>query len=87
MIVGGSLGGGGGVLGAAVTWIVNGGRSDIALPSATLIVICALVPTLAAVGVPESKPDAASNVAHEGRFWMENVSASPSVSEALGWNV
>jgi hypothetical protein len=85
-MVGGSLGGVG-ALAAADTWIVNAGRSEIALPSATLIVICALVPTFAAVGVPESNPDEASNFAHVGRFWMENVSASPSVSEALGWNV
>ena len=33
-----------------------------------------------------SKPDAVSKVAHFGMLAIENVNASPSVSEALGWN-
>ena len=33
-----------------------------------------------------SKPDAVSKVAHFGMLSIENVNASPSVSEALGWN-
>jgi hypothetical protein len=36
--------------------------------------------------VPVSNPDVVSKVAHFGMLVTENVSASPSVSEALGWN-
>ncbi len=39
-----------------------------------------------AVGVPDSKPVAALNVAHEGRFTTLNVSELPSASLATGWN-
>jgi hypothetical protein len=38
-------------------------------------------------GVPDSRPVAVLNVAHEGRFWMLKVSALPSGSEALGWKL
>ena len=36
--------------------------------------------------MPVSNPDVVSNVAHFGMLEIENVNASPSVSEALGWN-
>jgi hypothetical protein len=42
------------------------------------------LPTSFAVGVPVRSPDVVSNVAHAGMFAIEKVSASPSVSEALG---
>ena len=40
-----------------------------------------------APGVPCSVPVVGLNVAHVGRFAIENVSALPSKSEAVGVNV
>jgi hypothetical protein len=40
----------------------------------------------AAVGVPDKRPVVGENVAHAGRFWILNVSTSPSGSLAVGVN-
>ena len=74
-----------GLAAAAVTAIENAARSASALPSETLMMICEVVPTSFAVGIPVRSPDPVSNVAHAGLFWIAKVSASPSLSEALGW--
>jgi hypothetical protein len=44
------------------------------------------VPTLAAVGVPESWPVLLLKVAHAGWPTIENVRVPPAASVALGWN-
>jgi hypothetical protein len=44
------------------------------------------VPTLAAVGVPESCPVLVLKVAQAGRPTIEKVRVPPAASEALGWN-
>jgi hypothetical protein len=85
-IVGGVFAGG--VAGAAVTAIVKAARDALDFPSLTLIVTGALdLPASPAAGVPESKPDAGSKVAHVGLLVISNVRGSPSASEALGWNL
>ena len=43
-----------------------------------------VVPTLPAPGVPVNRPVVALNVAHDGRFVIENVSGLPSGSLAVG---
>jgi hypothetical protein len=43
-------------------------------------------PTLLALGVPCKRPVVVLNVAQDGAFEIENVNASPSGSEAVGWN-
>ena len=73
------------MVGAEVTVIENAGSEALDAPSATLIAIPVYVPTLAAPGVPLSRPVALSNVAHEGLPAMEKVSVPPAASEALGW--
>src|SRR5215468_5832828 len=65
----------------------KGASAVVVVPSLTLMRMFAAVPTLAAVGVPESWPFAVLNVAHWGRFAMENVSLSPSASLAVGTNM
>ena len=75
----------GGELGAAATVIVNAGNDAVAVPSLTLIVMFANVP--AAVGVPCSRPVLAVNVAHAGRFTIENVRGLLFGSLAVGVNV
>jgi hypothetical protein len=74
------------VAAGAVTWMVKGASWAVAVPSDTLMVIEAYVPALPVEGVPESTPEDVSNVAHEGMFWIEKVSASPLVAVTLGWN-
>ena len=77
-IVGGRFG--------CVTTIENAARDADACPSLTLIAMLANVP--AAVGVPDSCPVPALNVAHVGRFVMLNASVVPaSGSFAVGVNV
>src|SRR5262245_17558555 len=77
---------GGRFTGGGVTRIVNAGSATAAAcPSLTEIVTSANVPAVA--GVPCSRPVAASNVAHAGRLRIENVSAWPSGSLAVGVNV
>src|SRR5947207_641093 len=69
-----------------VTTIENDAREADACPSLTLIAMLANVP--AAVGVPDSCPVPALNVAHVGRFVMLNVRVVPaSGSLAVGVNV
>jgi hypothetical protein len=74
------------MVGAEVTVIENAGSEALDAPSATLITIPVYVPTLAAVGVPESCPVVVLNVAHAGWPTIENVRVPPAASEALGWN-
>ena len=64
MIVGARLAG-------AITWIVNEGSDAVAVPSVTVIVMRADVPTFAAVGVPDRRPVVALNDAQLGWFWIE----------------
>src|SRR5262245_5063864 len=65
----------------------NAGSAAESLPSLTLITMLLNVPTLAAAGVPCSCPVFALNVAHVGRFAIENVSGSESASAAVGWKL
>ena len=71
----------------ATTVIVNAGNDAVAVPSLTLIVMFVYVPTFAAVGVPSSRPVLVLNVAHAGRFAIENVSGLLFGSLAVGVNV
>ncbi len=48
------------------------------------IFVCS--PACAPVGVPDRRPVVGEKVAHAGRFWMLNVSTSPSGSLAAGVN-
>ena len=74
------------MVGADVTVMENAGNEALDAPSATLTTMPAYVPTLAAVGVPESWPVLVSKVAHAGLPTIENVRVPPAASEALGWN-
>jgi hypothetical protein len=56
----------------------------VACPSLTPITILLKVPTFELVGVPDSRPVLALNVAQLGRFVMLYVSGFPSRSVALG---
>src|SRR5262245_39703870 len=67
-----------------VTAIEKAGRDDVALPSLTRMTMFEYAPTCAAVGVPDNCPVLVLNVAHAGRFVIENVSGSPFASEAVG---
>ena len=72
--------------GGATTLTENGARAVLAWPSLTLIVMLPYVPIDAVVGVPEIRPVALLNVAHDGTFCAANVTASPFGSLAEGWN-
>jgi len=74
------------MVGPAVTVMENAGNEALDAPSATLMTMPVYVPTLAAVGVPESWPVVLSKAAHAGLPAMEKVSVPPAASEALGWN-
>jgi len=50
-------------LAAAATWMVNEASDAFAVPSVTVIVMRADVPTFAEVGVPERRPVVVLNVA------------------------
>ena len=67
-----------------LTVIENAGNCAVTLPSLTLIAMLLVVPTLLAVGVPCSRPVVVLNVAHDGRFVIENVNGSLSASLAVG---
>jgi hypothetical protein len=69
---------------APCTVMVKGGRDALKDPSDTEIVIPEEVPALP--GVPDRRPEAASKLAQAGLPAIENVSLSPSGSEAAGWN-
>ncbi len=77
-------GGGGGA--ALATVIENGGSDAMLDPSLTLIEIPGSVPTLAALGVPDSWPLVLSNVAQVGLAAIEKVNVAPVESLALGRN-
>ena len=77
----------GALFGAAATVIENAPSAALSLPSLTLMTMFEYVPTLAAAGVPTNCPVAVLNVAHVGRFAIENVSGSPSPSAAAGWKL
>ena len=70
---------------AAVTVIENAGSAVLSRPSLAVMTIFPYAPTWAAVGVPVNLPVAVLNDAHDGLFWIVNVSADPSGSEAVGW--
>jgi len=63
----------------------KGGSDALAVPSDTEIVMPLYVPAWVLAGVPDSDPVALLKLAHAGLFVIENVSVSPSGSEALGW--
>ena len=68
------------------TVIENAGSATFVAPSLTVIAMFEYVPTLAAVGVPLSRPVNVLKVAHAGRLTMLKRSGSPSASLAVGWN-
>ena len=87
MVVGVLLGGGDGdPEGGAATAIAKAGSETLALPSLTEMMMFAYEPTWAVEGVPVSAPLEVLNVAHDGLFWIANVSALPSGSFAVGVN-
>ena len=69
-----------------VTEIVNCGSEADDVPSLTVIVMPANVPTFAVVGVPVKAPVLALNVAQLGALLIENVSAPPEPVFAVGRN-
>ena len=72
---------------ACATMIENAGSDTRLVPSLTEMMMLENVPAFADVGVPESRPVDVLNVAHDGAFWMLNVSVSPFGSEAVGWKL
>jgi hypothetical protein len=73
---------------ACDTTIENAASDALALPSLTLIVMFAAVPTFAEAGVPVNCPVVVLNVSHDGLFVMLNVKVVPaSASLAVGVNV
>ena len=70
----------------ASTSIENAASALLTVPSLTLITMFAKVPIWACVGVPESWPVVALKLAQDGWFVIENVSALPSGSLAVGLN-
>jgi hypothetical protein len=70
----------------SVTAIENAGSGTLVRPSVTEITMFEVVPICEREGVPDSLPFEVLNVAHEGRFWMLNVSVSPLGSLAVGVN-
>ena len=68
----------------AATEIANAGSDALAAPSVTEITIFEVLPTLAAAGVPLSRPVDVLKLAHDGLLVIENVRAWPSGSDALG---
>lgn len=69
-----------------MTLIEKAGRLALAAPSDTVITMLACVPTFAAPGVPLSRPVAVLKFAQAGLLLIENVSACPSGSVAVGRN-
>jgi hypothetical protein len=76
----------GAVFGAEFTVIENAGSDVVALPSLALMTMFAYEPTFVAAGVPDNRPVLALKVAQVGLFATLKVSASPSASDAEGWN-
>jgi hypothetical protein len=67
-----------------VTVIENAARLLVDAPSLTRIMMFANVPSSATVGVPLSRPVAASKLVHDGGFVIEKLKGSPSGSLAVG---
>src|SRR5690242_6156420 len=68
----------------SLTAIENAGNCAVAWPSLTPIAMLSYVRTSLADGVPCNSPVDVLNVAHEGMLVIENVSALPSASDAVG---
>ena len=68
----------------ATTVIEKGASGTLVVPSLTLMVMLAKVPTLAVVGVPDRVPLLGSKLAQAGMLLMENVSVLPAASVAVG---
>ncbi|MBK7250084.1 MAG: hypothetical protein IPI06_04125 [Gammaproteobacteria bacterium] len=83
LATGGDAGGAGAGAGAE-TVRLNAASEALALPSLTEITIPLVVPTSPEAGVPLSTPVEVENAAHVGLFVIENVSASPFASDAVG---
>ena len=77
----------GALFAGAVTEIANAGSEVVAFPSLTLMTMFEYVPTCVVVGVPDTLPVEALNVAQLGLFVMLKVSVSLFASEAEGWKV
>ena len=75
----------GGLLPAA-TAIEKGASEARAVPSDTEIVMLPYAPNCVLRGVPDKRPVRFLKTAQAGLFAIENVSAFPSASVALGWN-
>lgn len=71
--------------GAGCTVIVKAGSDTVVVPSLTETMMFAYEPTALAAGVPDSRPDVGSKVAHAGLFAIENVNGAPDGLEAVGW--
>jgi hypothetical protein len=76
----------GGVFGAAATAMANTGNAAEAEPSETEMTTLPYGPTSLAAGVPERRPVVVLNEAQVGLLAIENESACPSGSDAVGWN-
>lgn len=70
--------------GGEATVMVNGARDVLTLPSLTLMVTPAKLPTSLVVGVPLNCPVTVLNVAQLGLLTILNPSASPLASAAVG---
>ena len=69
------------------TVIEKGASEALAVPSDTEIVTpLKVMPAKLLLGVPDKRPVVVLNAAQAGLLAIENVSAFPSGSEALGWN-
>jgi hypothetical protein len=71
---------------AAVTVIEKAANDADKVPSLTVITMLDVVPWLALVGVPDSRPVDVLNEAHEGLFAIEKDRVCPSGSEEVGVN-
>lgn len=69
---------------SALTVIVNGDSDALDLPSLTVMVTPAKLPTLLLVGVPLNRPVAVLKLAQTGLLTMLKPSASPLASAAVG---
>ena len=67
-----------------VTLMENAASAAVAPPSLTPMMIFEYTLTSAAFGVPDNKPVAWLNVAHDGMFWMLKVSLPPLALLAAG---
>ncbi len=76
----------GALFAGAVTEIANAGSDVVAFPSLTRMTMFEYVPTCVVVGVPDTLPVEALNVAQFGLFVMLKVSVSLFASIAVGWN-